>query len=151
MKIPLERHNIEGLFDIDGESEDQAIVCLDKNVEELEMEYISECKAHDECKKKYDETLRKLKDREDTSIRWSVEDFVFRAFELKRDSENWEEPEEDFDDTNLEDAKLYLKKYDPDKFEDALYDMMRHHDATIGITWDTVDIYLDEDCLKDKK
>ena len=57
---------------------------------------------------------------------------------------------DEVDNTSIEDAKKYLKKYDADKFEDALYDMIRHHDAEIGITWDTIDTYLDNDCLKDK-
>ena len=112
MKLPLERHTVEGLFNIDSEH-NSLEVCMDYDVEALE-------KAYEEIKQKYDKTLNKLKDREDTSIGWSIDDFVMRAFELERDDENWEEPLDEYDDTNLEDAKLYLKKYDPDKFEDAL-------------------------------
>jgi len=55
------------------------------------------------------------------------------------------------EDYSIENARELLTIYDPDKFENALYEMMRRHDATIGITWDTVDYYLDEYCLKDKK
>jgi len=54
---------------------------------------------------------------------WSVEDFEHRAEE--RDNE-----------------------YDSSKFEDALHQMIHKHDATLGISWDTIDFWLDEICLK---
>jgi hypothetical protein len=131
MKLPLERHTVEELFDIDSEI-NSLEVCMDYDVKELEQTY--------------KDLEKKLKDRQDTSIGWSVEDFIHRAFELENLSD-----ENTYSDLTIENAKKYLEKYDPDKFEDALYDMIRHHDAEIGITWDTVDCYLDEYCLKDKK
>jgi hypothetical protein len=39
MKLLLKRHSIEDLFDMDAEPQDQAIVCLDKDVKELEEAY----------------------------------------------------------------------------------------------------------------
>ena len=66
-----------------------------------------------------------------TSVTWSVEDFEGRAEEKK--GENWR----DF--------------YDETKFEDALESMIHHHDAEYGITWDSIDYYLDEMCIKKKE
>jgi hypothetical protein len=40
-----------------------------------------------------------------------------------------------------------IQRYDRTKFELALSNMVRKHDATLGITWDTIDYYLDEYCL----
>jgi len=63
-------------------------------------------------------------------IRWSIEDFKYAA-KLKR-GENWEE------------------WYDTNRFEEALHNMINKHDGSFGITWDTVESYLDEYCrLKD--
>lgn len=69
-----------------------------------------------------------LEDVRRTSITWSVEDFEDRAEEKK--GENWR----DF--------------YDETKFEDALESMIHHHDAEYGITWDSIDYYLDEMCIR---
>lgn len=69
-----------------------------------------------------------LEDVRRTSITWSVEDFEGRAEEKK--GENWR----DF--------------YDETKFEDALESMIHHHDAEYGITWDSIDYYLDEMCIR---
>jgi len=67
------------------------------------------------------------------SVTWSVEDFAYRASEL-----------ESYDD------RIRLSEiYDPDKFEDALKTMIRKHDAGTGITWDTIDFWLDEMCRRD--
>ena len=142
MKLPLERHTIEGLFNIDSEH-NSLEVCMDYDVEELE-------KVYEEIKQKYDETLKMLQDKKETSITWTVEDFIYRAFQKEYDDFNDFMKMDNINNTSIEDAKKYLKKYDADKFEDALYDMIRHHDAEIGITWDTIDTYLDNDCLKDK-
>lgn len=62
------------------------------------------------------------------SIVWSVLDFAGRAKDL---SEN---------DSSLE--------FDETKFEDALHEMIRKHDASIGISWETIDFYLMYKCLK---
>ena len=69
-----------------------------------------------------------LEDVRRTCVTWSVEDFEGRAEERK--GENWR----DF--------------YDESKFEEALESMIHHHDAEYGITWDSVDYYLDEMCTK---
>lgn len=63
---------------------------------------------------------------EESCIQWSIEDFEQQAYSKK--GENWPE------------------YYDRTKFIDALERMIYKHDATIGITWDTVDYYLDEMC-----
>ena len=63
------------------------------------------------------------------SVRWSVDDFLTQALNKE----------------NVIEAK-YLKKYDPSKFQEALERMIDKHDAPIGITWDTIDFYLDEMC-----
>lgn len=63
------------------------------------------------------------------SVSWSVADFEGRA--IQRKGENWK------------------KFYDKFKFEDTLARMIAKHDATIGITWETIDFYLDEFCSKE--
>ena len=45
-------------------------------------------------------------------------------------------------------GKDWKKVYDKYKFKDALSQMIRKHDASLGISWDTVDFYLDEYCKK---
>ena len=60
------------------------------------------------------------------SISWDVADFEGRALEKK--GNEWE------------------KYYDKSKFEDALERMISKHDAELGITWITIDFYLDEYC-----
>jgi hypothetical protein len=53
------------------------------------------------------------------------------------------------DKTNETDWNIY---YDESRFNQALKEMIDHHDATIGINWETVKYYLDEYCkLKDYK
>jgi len=59
------------------------------------------------------------------SVSWEVLDFEGRAMEKGIDN------------------------YDTSKFEYALETMIRKHDATLGITWDTIDHYLDSMCRKD--
>lgn len=61
-------------------------------------------------------------------IGWSVEDFKYQA-------------------SNQEDPSIY----DETKFKDALDIMINKHDASIGITWETIDYYLNEYCLKEIK
>jgi len=62
------------------------------------------------------------------SISWSVEDFKGRA------EQNY--------------GKTWETTYDESKFEESLHHMIRSHDPEIGITWDTIDYYLDEDCIR---
>ena len=40
-----------------------------------------------------------------------------------------------------------LMLFDRTKFQEVLESMIQHHDCNIGITWDTIDFYLDEYCL----
>lgn len=65
-------------------------------------------------------------------IYWSVEDFKLRAETLAED-EDWRE------------------KFDESKFLNSLETMIRKHDCNIGITWETIDYYLTEYCIKDGK
>ena len=60
------------------------------------------------------------------TITWSVEDFEGRAVDIEANNDT---------------------RYDRDRFELALERMISQHDATIGITWDTVDFYLDQYCM----
>jgi len=66
----------------------------------------------------------------DECIRWSEEDFKTQAINHK--GNEWEE------------------YYDEEQFSYALCQMTYKHDASIGITWDTVDYYLDLYCKKQK-
>ena len=61
------------------------------------------------------------------SVSWSVEDFSERA--RQNEGETWE--------------LIYNEKL----FQETLEIMISQHDATIGITWDTIDVYL-EYCKK---
>jgi hypothetical protein len=65
------------------------------------------------------------------SISWSIEDFETQA--ANRCDGEWK------------------NVYDETKFEETLENMIRHHDAIIGITWDTIDYYLEEYCRKPEK
>lgn len=60
------------------------------------------------------------------SITWCIDDFETKASQME---ESGDKP-----------------IYDRSKFYDALHEMARKHDAEIGITWDTVQFYLDEMC-----
>jgi len=66
-----------------------------------------------------------------SQIAWSTEDFEARAVEI-------------------EEARGEGQIFDRSKFLEALYTMMNRHDAHIGVTWDTVDHYLEEYCLLTK-
>ena len=65
------------------------------------------------------------------AIWWSVDDFESRA-------------------QILED--IYVgRKYNREDFQYSLEEMLHHHDANNGITWDTIDEYLDYYCLIQKE
>lgn len=71
-------------------------------------------------------------------VYWHVVDFEYRAEELE----------------NLaleDDSDKFTPIYDRAKFEDALDRMLNKHDCNIGITWDTVDYYLDTYCLMEEQ
>lgn len=65
--------------------------------------------------------------------------------ELSNRSVTWHE--DDFE-LRARESQAGRKAYDKKKFTEALYRMIRRHDAEIGVNWDTVDCYL-EDCLKE--
>ena len=62
---------------------------------------------------------KELQDIKNTSITWSVEDFLYKAQEIN--------------------YRISKKKA-----EEALHRMIRKHDAELGINWDTVDYYVRE-------
>jgi len=62
-------------------------------------------------------------------VRWSTEDFKHQAI-MATSAEEWD---------------LY---YNKDMFQPALEEMIRKHDASVGITWDTIDYYLETYCSK---
>ena len=73
--------------------------------------------------REFGKQCQNLKDR---SVSWSVVDFESRA----RHIEN----------------TLGIRVYKRENFKDALGTMIRKHDCNYGITWDTIDSYLDELC-----
>jgi len=79
------------------------------------------------------------------SIVWSVEDFISQA------ESRWELVA--FLPTNsiYQNATKWQDVYDESMFENALYEMIRKHDCNNGITWDSINFYLDEYCLKKEK
>ena len=60
-------------------------------------------------------------------IYWHVNDFELQALALETIDKN--------------------KKFNRDKFQEAFDKMIRLHDASIGITWETVIHYLETYCL----
>jgi hypothetical protein len=67
-------------------------------------------------------------------IAWHTDDFEQRASE----KEEWEEVEE---------GTLYDRK----KFDTALSTMLTKYDVNLGISWDTIDMMLDEYCRYEKE
>lgn len=63
-------------------------------------------------------------------IFWHVDDFESQA-----------QIDEEFAKENGEELK-----FDRDEFQTALEKMINEHDATLGITWDTVSMYLNDYC-----
>jgi len=61
------------------------------------------------------------------SVKWSIEDFEEQANNFGNNP----------------------KDYDASKFQDALELMIRKHDAELGISWETVQCYLNSHCLKE--
>jgi len=70
--------------------------------------------------------LNNALDPNNRAVWWSVEDLEHRAAEQE----------------DLEEEKLY----DRSKFESALDTMIHNHDCNWGISWDTLDVYLDSYC-----
>lgn len=69
-------------------------------------------------KKEYEKLLKEYEEHRKHSIKWSIEDFTWLELE------GWE----------ISDKKA----------QEALEDMIRHHDAQYGIGWPTVEYYLME-------
>lgn len=69
------------------------------------------------------------------AIYWSTEDFEYRAIE-NFNSLKESEPVE------FEHLESWEQLYDKTKFAYQLGKMTNNHDASIGITWETIDIYL---------
>jgi hypothetical protein len=67
-----------------------------------------------------------FRDYENSSITWNIEDFQKAAFQ--KCGADWK------------------NTYDEGWFENALHCMIDDHDAKFGITWNTVDDYLDKYC-----
>jgi hypothetical protein len=103
------------------------------------------------------DAYKAIEEKDRRSIVWSVEDFEGRARE--REIDNLEDDESDLFNEDLaeqlhEDFEMEIPEenmlYDRSKFQDALESMIHHHDCTIGITWETIDYYLDEECKLEK-
>lgn len=75
-----------------------------------------------------DEVKKDFQEYQNKSVSWSVLDFEGRA--KQRVGENWKEV------------------YDENLFETYLTYMISKHDAEFGITWITIDWFLDEYCKK---
>ena len=69
-------------------------------------------------KKKYEDLLKNFKQYKEESIKWSVEDFIERAKEMR--------------------YKITKKRA-----QEALEHMIRKHDAELGINWNTIDYYIE--------
>ena len=65
----------------------------------------------------------------ETAIIWKVEHFALKAKELEQNSGN--------------------KLYDRTLFQKALYEMIKNHNRDEGISWSTVEYYLNAFCKKD--
>lgn len=80
--------------------------------------------------KELEAKIAELEEQLSRSITWCIADFEGQAVERETNG---------------------ILLYDRSKFEDALSDMIRHHDATLGISWTTVDCYLDECAYSEQK
>ena len=83
-----------------------------------------------------EEKINVLEEQLSRSVTWSVEDFEQQAVEIERACSPY--------------RFAYKLLYDRSKFPMALREMIRRHDASIGITWDTVEFWLNELCVKDE-
>lgn len=73
--------------------------------------------------------LEMIIDFKSRSIEWSVADFQAWAMDTYGKGK-------------------WKKIYDPSKFQYALETMIKQHDCTIGITWETIDYYLNQYCCR---
>lgn len=75
-------------------------------------------------------------------VYWTIEDFEYRAID------KWQYV---LGRGNYPNATSWKDIYDESKFQEALDKMIHKHDASYGISWETVDFWLDEICLKPKE
>lgn len=74
-------------------------------------------------------------------IIWGVDDFISQA------EERWNFTKDSFGDIYIN-ATKWQDIYDEAEFEYALEKMIDKHDAEYGISWESINFYLDEFCLK---
>lgn len=77
-----------------------------------------EAKVYNDLKKKYQDLQLEFEQYKQESVKWSIEDFIERA----------------------KTAGYTISKK---KAQEALEHMIRKHDAELGISWITIDCYLD--------
>lgn len=81
--------------------------------------------------------INDLKEKLNRSVTWSNEDFCGRARNL---FDKW---------LNIDNGDYALKYgFDANAFDDCLDTMIYNHDANHGISWDTIDYYLQDDCIR---
>lgn len=99
----------------------------------------------------YTEQLRKaFADYSSRSVTWSIEDFEGAA----RERELMDSADSVVDRyLNNLDIPLPIRyhRYDRSKFSTALEEMIKHHDAECGISWDTIRTSLDLNCKLSKR
>ena len=89
------------------------------------------------------EKAKEYQEEEDKrSIVWSVNDFISQA------EKRWDIVAFLPTASKYHHATCWQDVYDETKFQNALYEMIDRHDAEYGITWETINFYLDEYCLK---
>lgn len=91
------------------------------------------------------EYRKEIEELKRTSVSWSIEDFSWQALVKENIPPGMVK-----DLSNIAEVNRHLNTYDAEKFEYALERMIDKHDATIGITWDTIDCYLDEYCRREE-
>lgn len=73
-------------------------------------------------------------------VAWHIDDFKSTAKEYIA---------REYPDATPEEKKvLYSEMFDESKYPEALERMIDEYDASVGISWDEVDYYLHEYCLK---
>jgi hypothetical protein len=81
------------------------------------------------------------------TISWGVGDFEARATEMEMNRLFYKNPALH---KKIVDGELPIPSehilFDREKFADALQDMIRRHDSSIGISWETISIYLNQNC-----
>lgn len=94
-----------------------------------------------------DEIINDIKEIGDEAVHWTIGDFLHKALDIEEP--HLLDPNIEYCDLSFEEGGALLRIYDSNKFKDALDDMISSHDAEHGITWDTIDFYLNDYCKKD--